>query len=118
MPTKVKKDMGFVKQTSVPSMEFVPSESVQDVESVSLVFADKVKQVDESFRSFLYDGEVFPCSAGAAGRSVVILRDTGAAQSLMVPGNLALPPESSENAKVLIQGIGPNYMSVPLLVVL
>nr|XP_054765775.1 uncharacterized protein LOC129272688 [Lytechinus pictus] len=114
MPTKVKKDMGFVKQTSVPSMEFVPSEPIRDVESVSLVFADKVKQVDETFRSFLYDGEVSPCLTGAAGRSVVILRDTGAAQSLMVPGDSALPPESSENAKVLIQGIGPNFMSVPL----
>nr|XP_054769552.1 uncharacterized protein LOC129277391 [Lytechinus pictus] len=106
--------MGFVKQTSVPSIEFVPSEPNQDVESVSLLFADKVKQVDETFRSFLYDGEVSPCSTGATGRSVVILRDTGAAQSLMVPGDLALPPESSENAKVLIQGIGPNFMSVPL----
>nr|XP_054757359.1 uncharacterized protein LOC129263473 [Lytechinus pictus] len=114
MPTKVKKDMGFVKQTSVPLMEFVPSEPIRDVESVSLVFADKVKQVDETFRSFLYDGEVSPCSTGAAGRSVVILRDTGAAQSLMVPGDSALPLESSENAKVLIQGIGPNFMSVPL----
>ncbi|XP_063970042.1 uncharacterized protein LOC135157629 [Lytechinus pictus] len=114
MPTKVKKDMGFVKQTSVPSMEFVPLEPIREVESVSLVFADKVKQVDETFRSFLYDGEVSPCSTGAAGRSVVILRDTGAAQSLMVPGDLALPPESSENAKVLVQGIGPNFMSVPL----
>nr|XP_054757152.1 uncharacterized protein LOC129263260 [Lytechinus pictus] len=68
----------------------------------------------KTLEASLYDGEVSPCPAGTAGRSMVILRDTGAAQSLMVPGDLALPPDSSENAKVLIQGIGPNFMSVPL----
>lgn len=45
---------------------------------------------------------------------MLILRDTGAAQSLMLASLLTLPISSSENAHVLIRGIEGNYVPVPL----
>ena len=62
-------------------------------------------------RSFLFDGEVTPCMSGEAGKPVVILRAT---QTLMVEGGMSFPPDSAVNAKVLIQTVDGNYMSVPL----
>ena len=104
--TKEKKDTGCVMPASVP----VNSEQAD--ESVSMTFAEKVMLVNEEFRPFLHEGEISHCISGATIKSVVILRDTGSAQSLMVPE--ALPPDSTESTKRLVQGIFPEIRSVPL----
>ena len=104
--TKEKKDTGCVMPASVP----VNSEQAD--ESVSMTFAEKVMLVNEEFRPFLHKGEISHCISGATIKSVVILRDTGSAQSLMVPE--ALPPDSTESTKRLVQGIFPEIRSVPL----
>lgn len=103
---KSKKDIGFVKHVSVPS------KSNQAAESVSLVFSDKVQNVDKCFRSFLHEGEVSQCKLDAIGKPIVVLRDTGSARSLM--DQKALPPESKESATGLVEGISLTEMSVPL----
>ena len=54
------------------------------------------------------------CASDETYSPVVILRDTGASESLMLDDALSLSPDSSLNAKMLIQGIGGNFMPVPL----
>ena len=114
LQNKEKKDMGFVMSKSILPENSVPVDDTQAIESHSQIYDDRIKQVNESYRSFLFDGEVTPCMSGEAGTPVVILRDTGATQSLMVENGLSFPPDSAVNAKVLIQTVDGNYMSVPL----
>ena len=114
LQNKEKKDMGFVMSKSVLPENSVPVNDTQAIENHSQKFDDRIKQVNESYRSFLFDGEVTPCMSGEAGTPVVILRDTGATQSLMVENGMSFPPDSAVNAKVLIQTVDGNYMSVPL----
>ena len=52
--------------------------------------------------AFCLIGEVTPCMSGEA------------TQSLMVENGMSFPPDSAVNAKVLIQTVDGNYMSVPL----
>ena len=77
------------------------------------VSPSKVHVVDDIYKDFVYCGGV-SCGLDEADSPVVILRDTGASQSLMLEDVLSLSPESSLNAKMLIQGIGGNFMAVPL----
>ncbi len=72
--------------------------------------SDEINKVDEIYKDFVYCGDV----SDVANSPVVILRDTGASQSLMLEDVLSLSPDSSLNAKMLIQGIGGNFMPVPL----
>lgn len=46
--------------------------------------------------------------------TVTILRDTRAAQSLLLAGVLELPESSSLNTSVLVEGVGREYGLVPL----
>ena len=74
---------------------------------------DEINKVDNIYKDFAYQGDV-SCASDEADSPVVILRDTGASQSLMLEDALSLSPDSSLNAKMLIQGIGGNFMPVPL----
>ncbi|XP_006813838.1 uncharacterized protein LOC100371911 [Saccoglossus kowalevskii] len=71
-----------------------------------------ILDVPEEYKNFVSKGEV---SLGKVSDSkpVVILRDTGAAQSLMLAGVLPLDNVNTD-ASVLVQGIGGGYESVPL----
>ncbi|XP_006813839.1 uncharacterized protein LOC100372062 [Saccoglossus kowalevskii] len=71
-----------------------------------------ILDVPEEYKNFVSKGEV---SLGKVSDSkpVVILRDTGAAQSLMLAGVLSLDNVNTD-ASVLVQGIGGGYESVPL----
>ena len=114
LQNKDKKDMGFVISKSVLPQNSVSVNDTQASESCSHKFDDRIKQVNESYHSFLFDGEVTPCMSGEACKPVVILRDTGATQSLMVENGMSFPPDSAVKAKVLIQTVDDNYMSLPL----
>ena len=111
---KEKKDMGFVMSKSVHAGNSVPLSDTQVVESHSHRFDEKIKQVSEGYHSFLFDGKVSPCSSGESGKPVVILRDTGANQSLMLDSSMVFPPDSAVNAHALVQTVDCSYMSVPL----
>ena len=99
---------------SILPEDSVPVNDTQAIESCSHKFDDRIKQVNESYRSFLFDGEVTPCMSGEAGTPVVILRIRGPLSRLMVENGMSFPPDSAVNAKVLIQTVDGNYMSVPL----
>ncbi|XP_033100281.1 uncharacterized protein LOC117103773, partial [Anneissia japonica] len=68
----------------------------------------------QGFEGFVFTGVVSPCLSKSEGKSVTILRDTGATQSLVLADAIALPQCSSENASALIQGIDGSYLTVPL----
>ncbi|KAJ8333535.1 hypothetical protein SKAU_G00415430 [Synaphobranchus kaupii] len=53
-------------------------------------------------------------SQGTVEVPVTILRDTGAAQSLLVQGVLDLPASTYQQASALIEGLGGQYGVVPL----
>ncbi|XP_057674676.1 uncharacterized protein LOC130905366 [Corythoichthys intestinalis] len=65
-----------------------------------------------SYEPFMLDG----CVSIGSGKkcSVRILRDTGAAQSFILSDVLPFNEESSCGSSVLVQGIGMEYLSVPL----
>lgn len=66
------------------------------------------------YKGFLSDGIV---TVGGQEHSVVVLRDTGAAQSIWVADSGALSPSSSLNMCALIQGVNSDvgqFKAVPL----
>jgi hypothetical protein len=67
----------------------------------------------ECYTEFVSDGDV-SCANSDLTKSVVILRDTGASQTLML--NRILPELrcESDGSCVVISGIGSGFMSVPL----
>ena len=67
----------------------------------------------KDYKPFLSQGFV---SIGESGNSipVQILRDTGAAQTLLLEGVLPLSEETSAGGSVLLQGVGPDIIDVPL----
>ena len=68
--------------------------------------------VDACYLPYLLDGFVSLPGEGLKPRPVRILRDTGATQSLMLPGILPLADEAESS--VLVKGVGRGYISVPL----
>ena len=77
-----------------------------------------VKSSDEAssstnYHPFVSEGYVSLSEKGEAV-AVKILRNTGATQSLLVDNTLPLSEQTSIGASVLIQGIGPDVMNVPL----
>lgn len=72
----------------------------------------KTEDVSEDFKSFVSDGSV-SASQDDARHQVKILRDTAAAQSLMIADALPLTENTSLNETVLTKGIG-GYVNVPL----
>ena len=94
----------------------VPVDVTQANESYSQIFDDRIKQVNESYRSFLFDGEVtHACLVRQVHQWLSLgIRGPLSTQSLMVENGMSFPPDSAVNAKVLIQTVDGNYMSVPL----
>ncbi|KAL2081327.1 hypothetical protein ACEWY4_023180 [Coilia grayii] len=67
----------------------------------------------DMFKNFVSEGSVAP-REGESEVSVTILRDTGAAQSLIVSSLLPLSEDTSLKASVLLRGLGGEYGAVPL----
>ena len=65
------------------------------------------------FDEFLSEGSVSMLDDKGVCKNIVILRDTGAAQSLLLKGVLPLSENSSES-NLLVSVVGGSYMSVPL----
>ena len=67
---------------------------------------------NECFISFISQGSVSETEHGQK-KSIAILRDTDASQSLLSSDVLTLGTETSEQASVLVQGIDGDYKPVP-----
>ncbi|KAL2089275.1 hypothetical protein ACEWY4_013963 [Coilia grayii] len=67
----------------------------------------------EIFKSFISTGFV-SLTAGDTEVPVKILRDTGAAQSILCEGVLELPAFTSLNKSTLLKGVGGKFKAVPL----
>ena len=66
------------------------------------------------FESFMSRGIIKNKKKDGGEKSVVILRDTGASQTLMSSSVLQVREKASENDSVLIKGVGGDYKPVPL----
>ena len=66
------------------------------------------------YESFKSEGLVSQTENAVDQKAVVILRDTGAAQSLLLEGVLPLSHETYQKASVLLQGVEGNYITVLL----
>ncbi len=90
----------------------------------SVAFAQAGSVSDHSFpqlhssgyQLFLLTGSV-SLSADSPGRSVTILRDTGAAQTFILAEALPFSPETYSGADVLVRGIELGCVKVPLHIV-
>lgn len=81
---------------------------------VSLGSVSEVRDNDgtlDRFQGFISEGSVV---VNGKQSPVVVLRDTGASQSLLVDSVVDLDDATSCNAYVLIQGVGGKFMPVPL----
>ena len=67
----------------------------------------------EVYKGFVYQGTVAP-SEGEPEVPVNVLRDTGAAQSLLLAGLMSWTDKTSLKASVLLKGLGGEYGAVPL----
>ena len=66
------------------------------------------------FESFISRGSIKNEKKDGGEKSVVILRDTGASQTLMSSSILQVREKASEDDSVLIKGVGGDYKPVPL----
>ena len=66
------------------------------------------------FESFISRGSIKNEKKDGGEKSVVILRDTGASQTLMSSSVLQVREKASEGDSVLIKGVGGDYNPVPL----
>ena len=66
------------------------------------------------FESFISRGSIKNEKKDGGEKSVVILRDTGASQTLMSSSVLKVREKASEGDSVLIKGVGGDYKPVPL----
>ena len=66
------------------------------------------------FESFISRGSIKNEKKDGGEKSVVILRDTGASQTLMSSSVLQVREKASEGDSVLIKGVGGDYKPVPL----
>ena len=66
------------------------------------------------FESFISRGSIKNEKKDGGEKSVVILRDTGASQTLMSSSVLQVREKASEDDSVLIKGVGGDYKPVPL----
>ena len=66
------------------------------------------------FESFISRGSIKNKKKDGGEKSVVILRDTGASQTLMSSSVLQVREKASEGDSVLIKGVGGDYKPVPL----
>ncbi len=68
------------------------------------------------FQSFVSEGSVLPVGVtGTSGKTVVVLRDTDAAQTVMLNSVLPLSVDADLRTNVLVECIGDTeYQSLPL----
>ena len=66
------------------------------------------------FESFISRGSIKNEKKDGGEKSVVILRDTGASQTLMSSSVLQVREKASEGDSVLVKGVGGDYKPVPL----
>ena len=71
-------------------------------------------KVQSSFGSFLSEGSVSFVDNLGEEKPIVVLRDTGAAQTVLLEGVLPLSENSSEHANVIVEGVEGGYVSLPL----
>ena len=69
---------------------------------------------DPSYLPFILTGSVSLTGESQDEQTIHILRDTGAAQSIILSHVLPWSVDSSCGSKVLLQGIGMEYSAVPL----
>ena len=68
----------------------------------------------DSYKGFVSQGRVSDVGGQGDSHQVTILRDTGAAQSLMLSCVAPVMEEGKVGAKAVIQGVQGGYVSVPL----
>ena len=72
-----------------------------------------VKSMQNSYQPFITEGHV-SLSETSKPVSIKILRDTGASQTLILSGTVPLSDNSYTGQNVLLQGVGPEVLEVPL----
>ena len=78
------------------------------------VFSPKVAEIKKSgFESFLSEGSV-SFMKGVDEKPILVLRDTGAAQTVLLQDHLPSSEETSEHADVLVEGVEGGFKSIPL----
>ncbi|XP_059164264.1 uncharacterized protein LOC131947161 [Physella acuta] len=66
------------------------------------------------FTSFMTDAVISNPGDPASSRNIVVLRDTGASQSLLLRDSLNIAPETNTGDVTIIQGVGAEPTVVPL----
>lgn len=75
----------------------------------------KIKgQIREEYEPFVSNGSVCPVDDPTKRVKIKILRDTGATQSLIVEEDMPRGSETTTGERVVIQGVGSNFVSVQL----
>lgn len=83
-------------------------------------FAADVERISSQTNSFAFESFLQPCTVALPNgpeRSIVMLRDTGSAQSLIRESSLPFSSETHTGNNVLIRGIEMGCTSVPLHIV-
>jgi hypothetical protein len=96
-----------------------PLMEVSIEKNVKMEKCDTVSKPD-GFESFLSQGTVSLLNDGTGVEEdvpIVILRDTGAAQTVLLEGVLPVSEATSDQASVLVSGIGGTFAPIPLHVI-
>ena len=101
------------KPTGLTSLRLKPQSSIQE-ENPILTKTSETDAVMEIYEPFLSDGSVSLNSDFAQSTPIIILRDTGASQSLILADTLPFSEKTSFGTSVLIQGVECGFINVPL----
>ena len=71
-------------------------------------------RIREEYKPFISNGSVHPVDDATKRVEIKILRDTGATQSLMVRDDMPRESETATGERVILQGVGEDFVSVPL----
>ena len=102
-----------VPHAFVSVVEKIDAGLVQDVHMTVGKVEPELPQTRGSYLPFLSKGTV-ALDRDVDSKSIKILRDTGANQTLMLENVLMLSEKTFTGAKALMQGIDSNYLQVPL----
>uniref|UniRef100_A0A3B1IMD5 Gypsy retrotransposon integrase-like protein 1 n=1 Tax=Astyanax mexicanus TaxID=7994 RepID=A0A3B1IMD5_ASTMX len=87
---------------------------IQSVSELHVASEVEFRQDKDVFEPFRLQGFISSCESMEIKQPVTILRDTGAAQSLLLSGVIPLSLDTYSGADRVVQGVGLSYVNVPI----
>ncbi|XP_078400904.1 dynein axonemal heavy chain 5-like [Cetorhinus maximus] len=107
-------DVKTVLVAGIPTDKAAPESEFCEKHIATNVFTVGIDRIEKYYKGFILEGEVTQFLSQKVPKKIVMQRDTGLAQSLLLTKDLDLSSESPLNWNVLIQDVEGKDMPYPL----